>query len=142
MRGKKFWGRSDSALRYFAISTSQQSLLDRHIVHDADVAEENYAPIGQARITFKAAVVEYVARLVELKANPGFSFDVGSEVPPSARAVHVYLPVHPDVQQRDAIGLTVRADRSQPAAEPPLHEFQRSFLCRDPVGTPDRRRGA
>ena len=100
----------------------KEALLDRGIVDHRHAAEGHDAGVGHRRIAFEAAVVEDLARLVDGKARASLVLDVGAQMPSRPGAVHVDASIHPDIEQRRAVGRAVDADGRQPAAETALQQ--------------------
>ena len=59
--------------------------------------------------------------------------DVGAQMPPRPGAMHMQVPVDPDIEQSRAVGRAVAADGRQPAAETALHQRFDARLVHDEV---------
>src|SRR5262249_25360156 len=103
-------------------------------------AEQTHAAVGETGIAFKSTVVKDAFLFINLKTDAPIALDVGAQMSSCTRGVQVHFPVHPKIQERDAIGRTVLAHCRETGAIPSCQRLPRTFIRHDSVRATDLRR--
>jgi hypothetical protein len=115
--GAEALGPAGIGLAVFREQGIEEALPCGGVLDDADGAEHDDAAIGDRAVAFEAAVVEHLARLVDLEAHALVVIDIRPQMAAPAGIVHQHFAVRIDIEQRHAIGRAVGADGREAAAK-------------------------